>query len=269
MNTAAAANTLLAALPDTERRRVLQACDTVYLRAEQVLHQAGKRVRHVYFPTGSFIALVTPLDACAGLEVAVVGNEGMVGTALLLGVSASPLNHLVLGAGEALRLAATPSRAQLEHCPALRRRLGRYAHVKMQQIAQTTACTRYHMVEARLTCWLLMAHDRAFSNHVRAAQEFLAYMLGVRRVGITEAAGALQRSGFIHYRRGEITILDRPGLETRCCDCYEAAKALYRRVLGQDHGKTRAPVLPATAGTAFAWRPALPGCLDAAVGLAA
>ncbi len=232
MKATVAANRLLATLPQADSRRILARCDQVELQSHDVLYEAGAPLRHVYFPTSAFISLVTPLDACAGLEVALVGNEGMVGSALLLGVAVSPLNHLVQGAGGALRMDTASFKRELLRCNALRLRLNRYAYVKMHQFAQTAACTRFHMVEARLARWLLMTHDRSASDAFYATHEFLAYMLGVRRVGITRAATALQRQSLIGYSRGHITVLDRRGLEAKSCGCYEAANELYERVLG-------------------------------------
>jgi len=227
-----AANRLLSVLPARDRSRILAGCDEIELAFSEVLHEAGTPQRHVYFPTTGSISLVTPLDACAGLEVVLVGSEGMVGTSVLLGAALSPLHHLVHGSGIALRMSAASFRSELDRDPALRRRLNRYAYVKMQQIAQIAACVRFHVVEARLARWLLMTQDRSHSQHFRATHEILAYMLGVRRVGVTKAAASLQRQSLIRYRRGEITILDRQGLEARSCGCYVAANELYDRILG-------------------------------------
>ncbi len=227
-----ASNRLLDALPEKDRRHLLAHCDQVELAASDLLYEAGTPLRHVYFPTRGCISQVTPLDVCAGLEVALIGNEGMVGSAILLGVSVSPLNHLVQGAGGALRITVAAFRRELDRSPALRLRLHRYVHVKMQQIAQVAACTHFHAVEPRLACWLLMTHDRSHSNTLHATHEFLAYMLGVRRVGITKAATSLQNRKLIRYRRGDITVLDRLGLEARSCGCYLAANELYERTLG-------------------------------------
>jgi len=225
-------NRLLAMLPDADRQRLLARSECVALVAQDVLYEAGAPLRHVYFPTSACIALVTRLDACAGLEVALVGQEGMVGVAALLGASSSPLNHLVQGAGTAWQVTRAVFHGEVERCGALDRVLKRYAFVKMHQFAQTAACTRFHLVEARLARCLLMAHDRSRTDHFSATHEYLAYMLGVRRVGVTKAATALQNRALIRYRRGEITVLDRHGLEARACGCYEAANALYALVMG-------------------------------------
>jgi CRP-like cAMP-binding protein len=210
---------------------MVASCDLVELESADVLHEAGSRLRHVYFPTGAYISLVTPLNAAAGLEVALVGNEGMVGLSILLGVAVSPLNHLVQGSGSALRISVPSFQRELQNSPALRHRLNLYVYVKLHQIAQTAACTRFHMLEARLARWLLMTNDRSHSNAFHATHEFLAYMLGVRRVGITKAATFLQTQMLIRYSRGEIAILNRPGLEAISCGCYLADNELYDSIL--------------------------------------
>lgn len=224
-------NRLLAQLPEKDRHRILSTCEEVELTSAEVLYRAGTRLRHVYFPTGAFVSLVTPLATSAGLEVALVGREGMVGVSLLLGLSVSPLNHLVQGTGTACRMPVAVFRREIERSPALRRRLLRYTYVKMHQFAQTVACTRFHVVEERLARWLLMTRDRSGSSTFHATHEFLAHALGVRRVGITTAATSLQRKSLIRYSRGSITILDHQGLEASSCECYRAAKELYDRVL--------------------------------------
>lgn len=236
---AAGENRLLAALPRRSRQHFLASCDQVELRFADVVCKLGEKIRHVYFPTASFISLVTALDDGARLEVGMVGDEGMLGTSLILGVNSSPQHALVQGAGAALRMSATTFARHYRQDAELRQRLSRYVYVLMRQLAQTAACTSYHLVEARLARWLLMSRDRAHSDQFNLTHEFLAYMLGVRRAGVTHAASSLQEQGLIDYRRGAIAILDNGGLEKASCTCYREGNMMYARTLGSPRAARR------------------------------
>lgn len=224
-------NQLIAALPRTERARLLALCQPVQLGLAQVLCPVGQLTRHVYFPTGSFVSLITQLDARHGLEVGMVGNEGMLGVHLLLGQRREPLQALVQGAGSALRLDVPQLRRELARSPALLPLLLTYVSVLMDQRAVSAACLRFHEIGPRLSRWLLMSQDRAHSSEFPVTQEFLAAMLGVRRVGVTAAAGGLQKRGLIRYHRGRLTVLDRPGLEHASCSCYAQDLLVYARTM--------------------------------------
>jgi CRP-like cAMP-binding protein len=187
----------------------------------QVLYQTGDIIRHVYFPSRSIVSLLTVIDRHEALEIGLVGREGMVGIPLALGVPDSPVRAVVQGAGEGLRMSAAQFRKALASSPPLQAVLLRYVHRLMAQITQTAACNQFHTVDARLARWLLMTRDRMRSGHFHLTHEFLANMLGVRRVGVTQAAAGLQKRGLIDYARGDINILDDLGLEAASCSCYE------------------------------------------------
>ena len=225
-------NRLLATLPSKDRKDIIANCESVELCLAQIISEPGQTIHHVYFPIDSFISLVTPPDDNAGLEVGLVGNEGMIGTPLILGIDVTPLRTFVQGAGPAWCMTSERFHDVLKQSSALQATLNRYLYVLMNQLAQMVTCTRFHLVEARLARWLLMTQDRAHSDHFHITHEFLAFMLGVRRVGVTKAASALQQRELIHYSRGNITVIDRVGLKAAACSCYGAAESLYDRVLG-------------------------------------
>ena len=226
------ANHLLTCLPHIDRQRLIAQCDEIDLVDSDRLSERGDRIDHVYFPVASIISLITPIDHQAGFEVGMVGSEGMHGISLALGVDVAPQRAIVQGAGSALRMNAVAFRRELARSASLRRLLNRYLYVLMSQMAQAGACTRFHLLEARVARCLLMTHDRAPGNAFHLTQEFLGYMLGMRRVGITRAAGALQKKNLISYTRGIITILDRAGLEAASCACYRIDRDAYTSVLG-------------------------------------
>ena len=225
-------NSLLAALPATVRRRLTADHAPVDLVVSEILSHAGERIRHVYFPVDGFISLITPAKGRGQLEIGLVGREGMLGVPLLLGVNVSPLRAMVQGAGRAWRVDAATLRQELASNADLRASLNRYLYVFLAQLMQTATCTRFHRIEARLARWLLMTRDRAHSKQFHLTHEFLALMLGVRRVGVTRAASALQVRNLIRYRRGDIAVLDVRGLERAACTCYAIDRRIYARILG-------------------------------------
>ena len=220
-------NRLLAALPAKERDRFLAYCTLENLPLGTVLYEQGEPMRHVYFPTECFISMLTTVDRRSTLEVGMIGDEGMCGYALNLGGNVSSLRALVQGPGRAWRMKAATFSRHLENMPTLRRILGRYVHVILGQLSQSAACLRFHVVEKRLARWLLMTQDRAHTDSFGVTQEFLAFMLGVRRVSVTKAASILQSRKLIRYRRGHMTILNRKRLETAACACYQSDLDTY------------------------------------------
>jgi CRP-like cAMP-binding protein len=224
-------NHLIELLPRAGRRTLLALCEPVDLVLSERLCAAGEPTRYAYFPVNAMISLVTAIDGKPVLEVGMVGREGMVGAELVLGVLTTPWHAVVQGPGAAWRIPSRTFRRELKASPALRLCLDRYLFVLMAQLGAAAACLRFHLIGPRLARWLLMMQDRAHSDHFHVTHEFMAYMLGVRRVGITAAAGTLQRSGLIEYRRGELIVLSRSGLEDAACGCYAADRRSYAALL--------------------------------------
>ncbi|WP_445937630.1 Crp/Fnr family transcriptional regulator [Pseudomonas sp.] len=221
-------SSLIEGLPSKQRKQLLNGCEPVDLVFGHVLHEANQPIRHVYFPLKGFISLVTTLDGHQPLEMGLIGNEGVLGATLALGIGRAPMRAVVQGSGSALRISSQLFKQQLLKSPALLHTLKRYLYVVMAQLSQSAACTHFHEIEPRLARWLLMTHDRAHADHFHLTHEFLADMLGVRRSGVSIAAALLQARGLISYSRGEIHILDRAGLELAACECYVAMQADYR-----------------------------------------
>jgi len=220
------ANSLLAALPREDYKGLLGELESLTLSSGEVLYEPGERIRHVYFPGDAQVSLLIVMPDRKALEVGLVGREGMVGIPLVLGAEVSSVRVLVQGSGSALRMKAASFREALARCLPLQRELYRYAYAKLGQARQTAACNRFHQVEARLAGWLLLTRDRVRSDQFHLTHEFVAATLGIRRVGVTNAAGALQRRKLISYRRGNIRILDRKGLKAASCGCYEIVRNL-------------------------------------------
>jgi CRP-like cAMP-binding protein len=224
-------NHLIELLPRKDKLRLTSKCECVTLSLAQVLSEPGKPTQYVYFPTTGFISLIAIVKDSPGVEVGMVGREGMLGVQLALGVTTAPLHALVQGVGTAWRIGTRAFKAELAASAALRAELNSYLYILMSQLAESTACARFHQIGPRLARWLLMSQDRSHSSSFDVTQEFLAYMLGVRRVGITQAAGAFQRSGLISYSRGKLSVLNRSGLEKAACGCYATDQKAYANLL--------------------------------------
>jgi CRP-like cAMP-binding protein len=224
-----AANRILATVPGREYQRFSGQLQPVNLKFGQVLYEPGKAIRYVYFPLNCLISLLTAVDKRRTLEVGMVGSEGMAGMPFILGMGVSGVRALVQGAGDALRMSASAFRVEFERTSALQQALYRYTYALMAQISQTAACNRFHDAEARLARWLLMTADRVGADEFLITHEFLAHMLGLRRVGITEAASTLKRHHLIDYQRGHMRILDKKGLKRASCSCYQIVKTVFER----------------------------------------
>ena len=219
------ANALLAALPRKEYLGLLEDLENANLAFGDVLYETGETVRYVFFPNDSLISLLTVVDPQHALDVGMVGREGMVGISYALGLRRSPVRALVHGAGTAMRMSASRFRIQFRQSERLQRLVHLHTQTLLSQIAQTAACNRFHMIEARLARWLLMTRDRLGKTEFRLTHEFLSEMLGVRRVGVTNAAHALKLRHLIDYHRGDISIVDSVGLEASACSCYRRITA--------------------------------------------
>lgn len=242
VNWAPVANSLLAALPSKEYQRLLTGFEPVTLTFGEVLYQPGEPIRHTYFPNDCLVSLLAVVEGRTVLEIGLVGSEGMVGIPLALGVGVSPVRALVQRTGTAMRMISARFLHEFRQNPSLQRELFRYTHALMAQTTQIAACSRFHLLEARLARSLLMTCDRVQSNEFRLTHEFLAHMLGVRRVGVTKAAGALQQRKLISYSRGGIRILDREGLEAASCRCYQIVKNVHDRIQGEHANRKYSPI---------------------------
>src|SRR6476660_6095161 len=224
-NGAPAANRLLETLPKKEYARLLPKLKTVNLVLGEVLYEPGDLIKYVYFPNDSIVSLITEVSGTSWLEVGMVGNEGMAGLPVFMGVSSSSTRALVQGSGTAMRMSSAAVRTEANRLGSLHHILHRYSHSLLNQVSQSSACNRCHLVNARLARWLLMTNDRLGVDEFPLTQEFLSTMLGVRREGVSKAAGALQAAKLIRYSRGMITVLNRRGLEAKSCHCYAIIRA--------------------------------------------
>jgi CRP-like cAMP-binding protein len=226
-----AANHLLAALPEAERGRWSPQLERVHMPLGHVLYESGGTLSHVYFPTTAIVSLLYVMENGASAEIAVVGNEGIVGISLFMGGDSTSSRAVVQSAGLGFRLKAHVMKEEFNRTGPVLHLLLRYTQALITQMAQTAVCNRHHTLDQQLCRWLLLSLDRLQGNELVMTQELIANMLGVRREGVTEGAVKLQQAGLIRYSRGHITVLDRAGLETRSCECYSVVKKEYNRLL--------------------------------------
>jgi CRP-like cAMP-binding protein len=231
-------NYLLAAMPDAEFERIAPQLERVSLARGEVLYEFEADLKYGYFPTTALAVLMCNMEDGTSTEVAVVGNEGVLGVSIFLSEEGALTQAVVQHAGDAYRLKATHLKAEFDHCGQLQHVLLRYTQTLLTQMAQTTGCNRAHTVEQQLCRWLLQNMDRLPTDELRMTQEFIASMLGVRRESVTEAAGKLQQAGLISYCRGHIEILDRPRLEAQACECYDVVKKQYDGLMADLSEKT-------------------------------
>src|ERR1700681_828309 len=224
-------NHLLDALPASAYEPLGSHLKPVRMRVGEVLYESGVQLGHVYFPTTSILSLLYVMQDGASAEIAIVGNEGILGVSLFMGGETTPSRAVVQSAGHAFRLKAALLKNEFGRFGPTMHLLLRYTQALITQMAQTAVCNRHHSVDQQLCRWLLLSLDRLQSNELSMTQELIANMLGVRREGVTEAAGKLQGAGLISYQRGRITVLDRPGLEPRSCECYQVVKTEFDRLL--------------------------------------
>jgi CRP-like cAMP-binding protein len=235
-STPATRNRLLAALPPEDLDRLWSRLEPAELPFRQTLHAVGEPIASVYFPETGYASMLAPLEDGDAAEVGLIGREGFIGLPVLLGAEFDDIEAMVQSPGTALRMSTAAFRDALERIPALRVLLLRYALVHLSQVARTAACNGRHHADQRLARWLLMARDRSEGDEFPMTHEFLSMMLGVRRAGITVAAGQLQKAGFIRYERGRMEVTDRPGLESAACECYGVVRRAFDQLLGKASG---------------------------------
>ncbi len=228
-------NHLLDALPESDYTRIHASLEYVSMPLGQALYESGGQLQHVYFPTTAIISLLYVLENGASAEIAVVGNEGVLGVSLFMGGETTPSRAVVQSAGFGYRMRATLLKQEFNRGGPMMHLLLRYTQALITQMAQTAVCNRHHSIEQQLCRWLLLSLDRLAADDLNMTQELIANMLGVRREGVTEAAGKLQRAGLIEYSRGHIRVLDRPKLELRVCECYQVVKTEFDRLLPDMH----------------------------------